>query len=533
MTARRRCCPLHLEPLEGREVPAGAITASISHGKLTITGDDQADGLTLRVTPISVLLTPDGSTSVNGLPPETALVLPGTVTSLSAHLAGGDDSLSIDPASDFILTGAAAIDLGDGTMNTLNLTTTGHITLGSLAVTSGGASNTVTVSAGAGLGTVNGPASVSFGAGGANPVTLNEMKFLGATGLKVAVGKGGGNAVQATNVTVAKALSIDTGNAPGAVQTFTGCSLGGLSLTGAAPYFNLDSSTVNGDVSDHATFACLGGLNDAAVTGDVTITAGFEGALVTSGDCSARNVSISGGIVGVVQVTGTSATISGGLSVTGGVATVVSFATTGLSEVKGNVAVRGGGILTSLQTTGRFKADRNVTVISGNGPTGVTLGDPTAAVAILGNLTIKASGGPATVGLTDLTIGKAARITTGGAADTLTIDGSTFQGAFTADLGGGDDTMAIAQQTGLTAPVTFTGKTMITAGSGNDTLRLGLAAGGPGGDAHSRAVFSVPTSRIDGGAGFNTFDGLTPGQSPSQYAGPTAADFANWTDPTP
>jgi hypothetical protein len=532
MSARCRCRRLNLEPAEGREVPAWAITASIFRGKLMITGDDQADGLTLRVTPISVLFTPDGSTSVNGLPPETALVLPGKVTSLSAHLAGGDDSLSIDPASDFVLTGAVAIDVGDGTTNTLNLTTTGHITLGSLAVTSGDASNTVTVSAGAGLGTVNGPASFSFGAGRANPVTLNEMKFLGATGFKVAVGKGGGNAVQATNVTVAKTLSIDTGNAPGAVQTFTGSSLGGLALTGAAPYFNLDSSTINRNVSDQATFACLGGLSDVVVTGDVTLTAGFEGALSTSGDCTARNVSISGGIVGVDQVTGTSATISGGLSVTAGTDTVVSFATTGVSEVKGNVAVRGGGIQKSLQITGQFKADRNVTVTCGNGPTGVTLGDPAAAVAIQESLTIKASG-PATVGLTDLTVGKATRITTGGGVDGLTIDGSTFQGMFTADLGGGDDTLAIAQQTGLTAPVTFTGKTMITAGSGNDTLRLGPAADGPGGDAHSRAVFSVPTSRIDGGAGFNTFDGLTPGQSPSQYTGLTAADFVNWTDPTP
>jgi hypothetical protein len=532
MTTRRRHFYPRLELLEGREVPAGAITASISHGKLTITGDDQADGLTLWVTPISVVFTPDDATSVNGLAPQTVLILPGTVTSLSARLAGGNDSLSIDATNDFVLTGTAAIDLGDG-KNTLNLTTTGHITLGSLAVTSGDASNTVTVSAGAGLGTVTGPASFSFGAGGGDQVTLNEMKFLGATGLKVTAGKGGGIAAQATNVTVAKTLSINTGNAPGAVQTFTGSSLGGLALTGTAPYFILDSSTVKGNVSDHATFACLGGLNDTVVTGDVTITAGFEGALVTSGNASARNVSISGGIVGVGQVTGKSTTISGRLSVTGGVATVVSFATTGLSEVKGNVVVRGGGILTSLQSTGQFKADRNVTVTSGDGPTSVTIGDTTAAAAILGNLTIKASGGPATVGLTDLTVGKATRITAGGGVDGLTIDGSTFQGAFAADLGGGDDTIAIAQATGMAAPVTFTGRATITAGSGNDTLLLGLATGGPGGDAHSRVVVSAPTSRIDGGTGLNTFDGLTPDQSPAQYTGLTVNGFMNWADPTP
>jgi hypothetical protein len=46
-------------------------------------------------------------------------------------------------------------------------------------------------------------------------------------------------------------------------------------------------------------------------------------------------------------------------------------------------------------------------------------------------------------------------------------------------------------------------------------------------------VFDFPTSKIDGGTGFNTFDGLTPGRSPSQYAGLTAANFVNWTDSNP
>jgi hypothetical protein len=80
--------------------------------------------------------------------------------------------------------------------------------------------------------------------------------------------------------------------------------------------------------------------------------------------------------------------------------------------------------------------------------------------------------------------------------------------------------------------VTFNGKATIQAGAGNDTLRLGLAPGS-GGDANSKAVFSGTGNKIDGGAGFNTFDGLTPGQSPSQYTGLSAGDFLNWTDPNP
>jgi hypothetical protein len=80
----------------------------------------------------------------------------------------------------------------------------------------------------------------------------------------------------------------------------------------------------------------------------------------------------------------------------------------------------------------------------------------------------------------------------------------------------------------MPGPVTFAGRAVINAGPGDDTLRLGRA-----GVASAVAVFDVPTSLLNGGTGFNTFDGLTPGQSPSQYTGLTAANFVNWTDPNP
>src|SRR5262249_1043819 len=160
--------------------------------------------------------------------------LPGAATSLAANLAGGDDSLDIDPNSDFVLTGAAAINLGDGT-NTLNLTTSEHVTLGSLVVTSGPGSNSVIVSPGAGPGPVTGPPSVSFGAGGPNGVALSNTNFRGATGVQITVGSGGSNGVTATDVTVARTLSVNVGRALGAPQTFSNDTLGGLALTGAVP----------------------------------------------------------------------------------------------------------------------------------------------------------------------------------------------------------------------------------------------------------------------------------------------------------
>jgi hypothetical protein len=64
-------------------------------------------------------------------------------------------------------------------------------------------------------------------------------------------------------------------------------------------------------------------------------------------------------------------------------------------------------------------------------------------------------------------------------------------------------------------------------------LLLGLDPGS-GGTASTLAAFGAGVvNKIDGGTGFNTFDGLTPAQAPAQYTGLTAADFVHWTDPNP
>jgi hypothetical protein len=54
-----------------------------------------------------------------------------------------------------------------------------------------------------------------------------------------------------------------------------------------------------------------------------------------------------------------------------------------------------------------------------------------------------------------------------------------------------------------------------------------------GGDGKSKAVFSAPWNKIDGGGGLNAFDGLTPTTAPPQYTGLTVVNFLNWTDPNP
>jgi hypothetical protein len=552
-----------LEALEGRDVPAGNVTASLLGGRLTITGDDRDNTLTLLVTPAAVTVTPDATTSVNRQAPGTPAVLPGPATSLAANLHGGADRLSIDPGSDFVLAGAAAVNLGDGD-NTLTLSTGGRITLGSLAVTSGPGSNFVRLfTGGAGMGTVTGPALFSFGSGGANGINLTNTNFLGAAGVRVAVGSGGSiNELTADNVTVARTLSVNVGRATGGggsgTQGFHNATLGGLIVTGAGPNISLNSSTINGNLSAIgeftaavSTFAGLtvthnvsvsGGQSGsfqatgtATINGNLSVTGGQDAtALVGSSSFTpvetfaARNVSVSGGqrsIFHASSFSGTSfsATINGNLSVTSRQSPSVSFQTNALSEVRGNVAVRGGRLETSFYTDGNFRADRNVTVSGApdSSLTSVTIGGrPTVPVVIRGNLTESSGNGHLFLGLVNVTVGGATRVTGGAAADFLGVNGTTFQGAFTANTGAGDDTFNIAQQTFMPAPVTFGGRAVINAGPGNDTLRLGVA-----GVPNLRADFSVPTSRLNGGTGFNTFF-----RSTAQFTGLTDADFVNWTN---
>ncbi|MBO0697246.1 MAG: hypothetical protein J2P46_02520, partial [Zavarzinella sp.] len=518
--------------------------------RLTITGDDQANGIqSLLVTGTAVTVTPDGSTSVNGQPAGMAVTLPGAATSLTANLLGGNDSLSINGSSDFALTGAATFNLGGGN-NTLNLTTTGHVTLGSLAVTSGSGSSSVTVSPGAGPGTVNGRALFSFGPGGTNTVALSNTSFPGPAGVRVTAGISGSNVVTANNVTVARTFSLNTGRAASTqLQTFTNDTLGGLAMTGANPSLSLTSSTINGNLSEIGNLSSnCSTANVVAVTGNVILRSGGSAGLITgpplmNGTFTARNVTVSGPGVVTFFTGGTSATINGNLSVTGQGLPSIQVQTSGLTEVKGNVVEGGGSRQTTFLTLGPFKADRNVTVRTAPNNTiaAVIIGTSTAPAAIQGNLTVATGNGQLGMALTNVTVGGATRImtgagpdtlqfnattfqgaftaNTGAGADTLQIDATTFQGAFTANTGAGNDTFNIAQAAGMPAPVTFTGRVVINAGPGNDTLRLGRSTG----DANSRAVFSVPTSSLNGGPGFNTYF-----KSTSQVTGP--ANFLNWTN---
>jgi hypothetical protein len=218
-------------------------------------------------------------------------------------------------------------------------------------------------------------------------------------------------------------------------------------------------------------------------------------------------------------------TVNGNLSIVASVATQANFSTTDVSEVKGNIKVTGGSFQDVFTTTSRFQADKNVTLNLKSGSNNVVIGDGAAPVPILGKLTVNSGIGNDIISLRNAAVTGTTKIKTGAGPDILNIpSASKFTGTFSADLGAGNDTIGIAQVPGSTAPVTFTGKATFLAGTGNDSLNLGVAAG----DAGQAAVFAAAGSKIDGGADFNSFD-----DELGDFSGIVlGTGIINWTDPT-
>ncbi len=318
-TARRT--RLALTPLEARDVPAGLVTATLSGaGLLSLVGDAQANDITILVTGganPTVTLTAGGSTAINAAMPGVTVVLPGAIKSLSAKMGDGNDSLAIDGAAAFALTGAATIDLGGGT-NTLTLSTTDKIDLGKLTVTGGDGNDTVTVRGGVGKGSqILGAAQFNLGVGaanvtlGGNGVAFGDLNVKGALGV-TADGGTNGVVVSGDHVTVGGATSLKTkGYQATASLAFTDSTLHAVSATGYVATIGLANSTVTGNVSAAGGFAGGVTIANKPVTGNVSATGGFQTA-----------VSI------------TAATVTGNVTANSGFATQVTLGTTAIT---GNV----------------------------------------------------------------------------------------------------------------------------------------------------------------------------------------------------
>src|SRR5262249_29851946 len=226
--------PLRCEPLETRDTPAGTVTASLSAtGVLTLTGDEFDNAIQIQVTASGATVTGISGTKVNVVDS-----LDGTVRSINATMKDGDDLITIDGSTDFVLTGTAAFNLGDGD-NDLSLVTSGLISLGGLKVTAGDGQDLVNVIGGVGaLSQITGPATISVGIGRGdqdNPLSVvtdvgvRNISFPGPAGLKI-LAADGDEEFFLENLKVARALTVSGGNGGTTVVT-TSSQFGSASIT--------------------------------------------------------------------------------------------------------------------------------------------------------------------------------------------------------------------------------------------------------------------------------------------------------------
>ena len=425
MLRTRRPLPrprLTVEPLEGRDVPAGNVTATLAGGVLTLTGDDQANVIsTLTLTAGHAIIAPDAGTSINGKPPGTTEDLPATATKLTARLLGGNDSLTIEGNAEFVLTQGASFDLGEGD-DTLTLSTTGKVQLGGLKVVGGEGNEAVTVRGGAGkASTIGGTTTFDFGPGASGSVTLggNAGGFgelgLPAGGVRATAAAGSGLTLNGINLTTAGPVQL-TGKPTAATAAFTGSTLGGVSVAGGTALASLTTTRVNGNLAAVGTVGGTVVFGGAAtdvqvVTGDVSATgprtatinvvselqarnvrakanAPFAGSAVisvtTPGSCRAAgdvtatgaagaNVNVSDGAfqagnlrvtssatgTAMTSITGSSLTLSGGLTSAGGTTNVVTVGTAGAAQLGGDLTATGG-VTTAVNLQGGAFGARGV-----------------------------------------------------------------------------------------------------------------------------------------------------------------------------
>lgn len=534
-TARRPS--LNVQSLEGREVPAGMLTASLTAGVLSVTGTDQAEVVTVKVTGTDVVLTPNASTVINGQMAGTAVTLPGAATSMKVDLKGGDDTFKIDAMSDFVLAKGANINLGHGD-NTLSLATTQKVDLGSLAVKGGDGKETVSVFGSAGKGSiVRGAATFEYGAGESD-TTLAETTYAGPAGVSVKGSKSGGaSSVNASNLIVPKTLAVFLPTDTAAV-TLTNGTFGGLSAGGPlAATVDLAGTKVTGNVAVTSPYVAQLTATSAAVGGNVTMAgkiAFSEWAGVTTVGGNVRQTG-AGALMSVGAAAADALAVTGNVTLAAGTAAgsqldhkfgkfsagnvALSGFTAEVQSTAGDFAVKNLAVAASFNggaefTGGKFAAAGNVSVTSKSGA--ATFTATGAAAAVDGNLTVAA---PLVTYTTVDTAGKAEvkgnmAVTGGSAFDTVKL-GATFHAHknVTLKLKDGDNIIDVGD---TAAQAVINGNLAVTTGAGSDTLNFVQSvvngttavitgAGADTFDADYGAQFKKAFT-LDLGAGDDTFD---------------------------
>jgi hypothetical protein len=509
----RRNPLLGVEFLESRETPAGAITATVSAGLLTITGDDYGNIFSLEREDSAVTIT-GADTLVNGS--SESVRIAGAIHSIKVLAYGGADDISISDSADFILGGSALFDLGDGN-NKLKLVTTDELFIGSLTVKGGDGADTVQVEGAAGseIGT---SAFFTYGVGGSSTSIKNLAFPAGQVILAAADGgdtltldacqtKGvtfsggyGNGTLNIKNSTVGP-VTMNGSQGPASVSLVNTTVNGTVKAIGPEGIqVSLDAATVNGDVIakgglyDLDSNVGLTVKNSVSVTGEVTVkgyatsinlqpgsslTAGLDiawhatDALTATGTdaaVSARNMNLSSprNITFAQSGAGSSLNLTGELTATGRVADLDLYTL----NVDKLVSISGSAKAGLKAWNGTL--DQSVNVISSAGSAKLSLGgigtmDVGGNVYVSGKLTT--STGLAGSFLQNVTVNGGVK------EDSFGIGTGTISKNLTVNLKDGNNVVGVGVFGPPTTP-TILGNLKITTGNGNDLVGFRCTVGG-------------------------------------------------------
>jgi hypothetical protein len=365
LVSRTRHRRLLVESLERRDTPAGAVTASVVGGVLTLTGDDLDNSIEVQQTGPGAFTVSGINTTIQGGPTFTG------VASISANLADGNDIVSLfssvdldtDGSADFILPGAVSINGGDGS-NTLGLTAPGAIKVGSFSYTGGDGPDVVQVAGGAGKGSkITGNASVAVGIGfnsqGPNyadtQITLSNLEVDGFGGLKL-TGADGPEVLTLNGLTVARALTADGGEGNLTVID-NGSTIGTVNLKSAGPSAGYSTNALT--LTANGT-KVAGPVLMKSATGAALYLAGAETGPITF---STGNASSGGGFVEVDA---------------------------GASKVHGDLKMTGSRLSLYTRTGGTLTVDRGLSLI---GTGFVDLSPTEASTVTAGTVTLTGASG--------------------------------------------------------------------------------------------------------------------------------------------
>jgi hypothetical protein len=508
MSVRRKLPPrpLRLESLEGRENPSGNVQVALTRGVLSIRGDDQDNSVQIRVTANETVVTPQAGTTINGQ--ATAQNFNNRATSVNASMLAGNDTVAIDPSTDFNLTGALFVDLGEAGASSMFAaagdslkltTTTGNIDIGgAVTMRQADGMSTFTVQPGTNnTAQIRGAVSVAHG-NDASTTSLSRTTLSNRGAAKVTA-LAGDDTLSLTDVTLSGPLMVTAGN--GDLVTTVG---------GTSTLASLSLAAAGNNANDPMAIALT--MSNASVSGPVTLKSG-AGATLTTTNGSMGAVSITGGSSGTINATITGPVTTRGISLKGDEVSLTMNGS-GTQTVNGAVSVRGR--QSAAFTNSGSGAQTNIA---------------------RGALSVRATEGTASLTATgdSLTMNKGASVS---GSDATTVNFATTApseirgGTFTVTGGRGDDSFTANGNLRPTGGITASfsdGTNSFTLGDGTQALSVGAVKYTGGAEADT-----VNLNRVDvnGTLSVSTLGGVDAVsiQNGSSVAGTSTIDTGSGSD---